>query len=102
MATQKALILPVKQGEWEVTEIPIPKPGPKELLVKVVATALNPIDWKIKEFGMFIQHYPFISGSDGSGIIEEVGSEVTNWAKGDKMYALLTLIPHSALTQRSP
>ena len=93
MATQKALILPVKQGEWEVTEIPIPKPGPKELLVKVVATALNPIDWKIKEFGMFIQHYPFISGSDGSGIVEEVGSEVTNWAKGDRMSVLLVLIP---------
>ncbi|KAM5545024.1 hypothetical protein V8D89_001135 [Ganoderma adspersum] len=85
MATQKALILPVKQGEWQVTEVPIPKPGPKELLVKVAATALNPVDWKIKDFGLFVQHYPFISGTDASGIIEEVGSEVTNWAKGDKI-----------------
>ena len=44
------LILPVKQGEWKVAEVPIPKPGPKELLVKVAATALNPVDWKIREY----------------------------------------------------
>ena len=90
---QKALLLPVKQGKFEVGENTIPTPGPKDVLVKIIATALNPVDWKIKDFGFFVQNYPFISGTDASGIIEEVGSEVTNWAKGDKMYALLTVIP---------
>ncbi|PIL35329.1 hypothetical protein GSI_02054 [Ganoderma sinense ZZ0214-1] len=85
MATQKALILPEKQGEWKVSEIAVPKPGPKDLLVKVSAAALNPVDWKIKDFGLFVENYPFISGTDASGIVEEVGSEVTNWTKGDKI-----------------
>ncbi len=102
MATQNALFHPDKQGEWKVAEIAVPKPGPNELLVKVAATALNPVDWKIKEFGLFVQNYPFISGTDASGIIEEVGSEVTTWAKGDKMYVLPTHLPISFLTRLSP
>ena len=85
MATQKALILPVKQGEWEVTEIPIPKPGPKELLVKVVATALNPIDWKIQAFGMFVEHYPSTTGTDGAGVVVGLGEGVTSFSVGDRM-----------------
>ena len=86
MTTQKALILPKKFGEWTLGEIPVQKPGPKELLVKVSATALNPVDWKIKEYGFFVSEYPWVGGTDGAGIVEQVGSEVTNVAKGDKMY----------------
>ncbi|KAI1797058.1 GroES-like protein [Ganoderma leucocontextum] len=85
MSIQKALTIPEKQGEWKLVEIPIYTPGPKELLVKVAATALNPVDWKIKEFGFFVENYPFIPGTDASGIVEEVGSQVTNVAKGDKI-----------------
>ena len=77
----------------QLLDRPAPQPGPGELAVEVRAAGVNPVDWKIKEFGMFVQHYPFISGTDASGIIEEVGSEVTNWAKGDKMSVLLVLIP---------
>ncbi|EJF58192.1 GroES-like protein [Dichomitus squalens] len=85
MSTQKALILPEKQGEWKVVDVPIPTPGPKDVLVKVVATALNPVDWKIKEYGYFVSDYPFVGGTDGAGIVEQVGSEVSNLAKGDKI-----------------
>ena len=85
MSTQKALLLPVKQGNWELGESPIPTPGPSEVLVKIMATALNPVDWKIQKLGYFASDFPFISGTDAAGIVEEIGAEVTTLAKGDKM-----------------
>ncbi|KAI0749263.1 GroES-like protein [Daedaleopsis nitida] len=62
-----------------------PHPGPQDVLVKIFATALNPVDWKIQAYGYFITNYPFVPGTDAAGIVEEVGAEVTNVAKGDKV-----------------
>ena len=85
MSTQKALILPVKQGNWELGTTAIPTPGSKDVLVKIISTALNPVDWKIQTYGYFASDFPFISGTDAAGIVEEIGAEVSNLAKGDKM-----------------
>ena len=85
MSTQKALFLPEKNGKWTLEESTIPTPGPKEVLVKIIATALNPLDWKIQDYGYFVSEYPFISGTDAAGVVEEVGSEVTDLAKGDRV-----------------
>ena len=85
-STQKALVLPTPTAELEVRSIPIPTPASGEVLIKVMAAALNPVDWKIKEYGFFVSEYPWVGGTDGAGIVEQVGSEVTNVAKGDKMY----------------
>ena len=86
-ATQKALFLPSRAGKWYVGEAPVPKPGPQDVLVKVMATALNPIDWKLvdSQYTSIISEFPFISGTDAAGIVEEVGAEVTTLEKGDKM-----------------
>ncbi|RPD72419.1 GroES-like protein [Lentinus tigrinus ALCF2SS1-7] len=85
--TQKALYLTARAGQWVVGEAPIPRPGPKDVLVKVVSAALNPIDWKLVDspFSSIIQSYPFISGTDGAGIVEDVGVDVTTLVKGDKI-----------------
>nr|VWO94976.1 Alcohol dehydrogenase 1 [Ganoderma boninense] len=85
MSTQKAFMLPEKHGEWKLTEIAIPSPGPTDVLVKVVAAGLNPIDWKNKDYNIIPTSFPFISGTDGSGVVETVGSEVKTFAKGDKV-----------------
>jgi NADPH:quinone reductase-like Zn-dependent oxidoreductase len=53
MSQQKALLLLEKRGEFVVGTRDIEKPGSGELLVKVLATALNPIDWKIQKYGLF-------------------------------------------------
>jgi NADPH:quinone reductase-like Zn-dependent oxidoreductase len=82
---QKALILPKKQGNFEVRSRGIPSPGAGQLLVKVQSTALNPVDYKIKETGMFLTHYPAILGSDIAGIVQEVGEGVENFRKGDNV-----------------
>ena len=84
--TQKALVSASQGAPWELrTDWPVPKPGPKEVLVKLAATALNPADWKIQAFGAPFVSWPFLGGLDGAGIVEEVGAEVTSVAKGDKM-----------------
>ena len=87
MATQKALCITGKNAPLTVGDVPLYEPGPNEVLVKVISTALNPIDWKIHKgpYDFFAKTYPFVLGLDGAGIVEKVGAEVTNVAKGDKM-----------------
>lgn len=86
--TQKALLIPVEQGEWALTSVPIPEPGPKEVLVRIEAAALNPVEWKVQKHGVpwLALEYPLVMGSDGTGIVEKVGAEVTDRVKGDRMY----------------
>lgn len=93
---------PTNQAAWindknakplEVKEAPYPKPGPKELVVKNAAVAINPMDWLLQETGHLAftwLKYPFIFGSDLSGEVAEVGSEVTRFKVGDRVLALGT------------
>lgn len=82
---QKVLYLTKKQGSFEVHTADVPKPGPGQILVKVEATALNPVDWKIPAHGLFIEAFPAILGSDAAGTVEELGEGVTGFAKGDRV-----------------
>ncbi|KIJ54539.1 hypothetical protein M422DRAFT_58074 [Sphaerobolus stellatus SS14] len=82
---QKALILPVKQGDFQLVSISRPVPTKGEVLVKLHAIALNPSDWKIRKLGIVIQEYPTILGSDAAGTVEDVGEEVTQFKKGDRI-----------------
>jgi NADPH:quinone reductase-like Zn-dependent oxidoreductase len=83
--TQKALILDAKFGKLVVDTVSVPKPGSKDILVKVQAAALNPVDWKIQKYGIFVQTYPAILGTDISGDVEEIGEDVTDFKKGDRV-----------------
>ena len=84
-AQQKALVLQSKFGEFTVGSTPIPKPGPGELLVKVQTAALNPIDWKVQKYGVYVEKYPVVLGLNIAGDVEEVGEGVTNFSKGDRV-----------------
>lgn len=83
--TQKALLLNAKFGGLVVDDIPVPKPGSGEILVKVHAAALNPVDWKIHKYGIFVQAFPAILGTDISGEVEEIGEGVNDFKKGDRV-----------------
>ena len=85
MTTHKALLLLEKQGSLAVRDIETPKPGPGEILVKVEAAALNPLDWKIQAYGLIVEKYPAILGFDGAGTVVEVGEDVTSFAVGDRV-----------------
>ncbi len=73
-------------------DVPRPKASSGEVLVHVRATGVNPIDWKIRS-GMVKEIYPvefpWIPGRDISGIIDEVGTNVTDLKQGDAVYGML-------------
>ncbi|MBZ5636336.1 MAG: NADP-dependent oxidoreductase [Acidobacteriia bacterium] len=70
-------------------DVPKPEPAAGEVLVKVYATSVNPIDWKIRAGhlrGFREYPLPFILGWDVSGVVESLGPEVTQWKPGDEVY----------------
>ena len=87
MGQQKALLLDKVKGEFVVGTRAIPKVVPGHVVVKIHSTALNPVDWKVREYGFeaFVKEYPAVLGSDAAGTIEEVGEGVAQWKKGDRV-----------------
>ncbi|KZV75002.1 GroES-like protein [Peniophora sp. CONT] len=87
--TNKALILPSKDaGEFTLDKRQVPTPGPGQLLVKVHAAALNPVDDWIRRMGFLVDRaggFPAVPGSDGAGTIEAIGEGVEGWSKGDRV-----------------
>lgn len=84
-AHNKALVLSAPLGQYNIESRPIPTPGPGQLLVKIASAALNPVDWKLQDWGLYKDAYPMVLGNDGAGTVEAIGSEVTGFAKGDRV-----------------
>jgi NADPH:quinone reductase-like Zn-dependent oxidoreductase len=85
--SQKALLITEPKGALQLSTAPKPTAGKGELLVKNVAVALNPVEWKQIAYNFWIPSYPYVLGVDHAGIVEEVGEEVTNFKKGDRIFA---------------
>lgn len=86
MAQQKALFLESAGGEFAVRSTEIPKPEKGEILVKIHASALNPVDWKIPVYKLpYVQNFPAILGSDTAGTVEAVGEGVTSFSVGERV-----------------
>src|SRR2546425_6391110 len=72
-------------------DAPRPKPQVGEVLVRVHAAGVNPIDWKVREGHMkdFWPHkFPLILGWDLSGVVEKLGRGVSRFKIGDEVYSL--------------
>lgn len=67
-------------------EIPIPRPNPREILVKVHAVSVNPVDTKIRAALPQAVTEPRILGWDASGVVEAVGDDVSGFSPGDEVY----------------
>ena len=70
-------------------DAPRPVPAADEVLIKVYASGMNPVDWKMRAGlaeSLFPIQLPFIPGWDVSGEIEEVGSDILIFKKGDEVY----------------
>ncbi|AYG63256.1 NADP-dependent oxidoreductase [Rhizobium jaguaris] len=76
--------------QFEIGEIPTPKPGPGEVLIKIEASAVNPFDLILRQ-GFMAQYIPLplpaVLGGDAAGIIAAVGQGVTEVAIGDRVVA---------------
>ncbi|KAF9009313.1 GroES-like protein [Hymenopellis radicata] len=83
---QKSLFVEEKQGPFVLRSNDIPTPANGEILVKIVAAGLNPVDSKIQKFGILVEKYPAVLGLDIAGQVEAVGEGVEGWVKGDKIF----------------
>jgi len=90
--TMKALYIENFGGidQIKIGRLPLPQVNVNEVKIKIAYTAVNPVDGKIRQ-GLLKEHlphhFPLILGWDAAGIIDEVGSNVTHFKKGDKVFA---------------
>jgi NADPH2:quinone reductase len=71
----------------QVEELPDPKPGSSEVVVHVRAAGVNPVDAYIRA-GTYVRKpaLPYVPGLDGAGEVESVGTDVKEFAPGDRVY----------------
>ena len=80
----KAWLLEESPGEYRFADVPTPEPGPDEVRVRLVASALNQMDlWVTRALPR--PPLPHVPGGDGAGIIDAVGARVEDWAVGDEV-----------------
>jgi len=89
----KALVIEGYAGEAAavVADVPAPTPGPDDVVVRVAAAAVNPLDVKLargylKDF--FPLALPYVLGTDVAGTIERVGAQVSSVREGDRVLAM--------------
>jgi len=97
----KAVTIHEYGGPDELTyeEIPVPEYGPGEILVRVHATGINPVDWKTRE-GYNKERrntkFPLILGWDVAGAVAETGSLVSRFKTGDLIFAMADMTRNGA------
>ncbi|WP_308365806.1 MULTISPECIES: zinc-binding alcohol dehydrogenase family protein [unclassified Microbulbifer] len=67
-------------------ELPRPSPGPRDILVKIEAVSVNPVDTKVRANAAPPEGNARILGFDAAGTVEEVGAEVMLFKKGDQVF----------------
>jgi NADPH:quinone reductase-like Zn-dependent oxidoreductase len=72
----------------ELVDVPRPEPGPTEVLVRVTAAGVNPVDWKTRIGGGFLGEPPFTVGWDVAGVVERIGRGVTRFEPGVRVFGM--------------
>src|SRR5437773_4347102 len=71
-------------------DAPRPTAGEGEMLVRVYAAGVNPVDWKLRA-GARSMAKPYIPGFDVSGVVEQVGPNIAKFKAGDEIFAMVDL-----------
>lgn len=92
MATMKAVQIHEYGGPdvLRYEDAPKPEPGDNDVLIRVYAAAVNPVDWKVREGHLKSRvdyPMPFIPGWDLSGVVEKTGVAVTRLKEGDEVFS---------------
>jgi alcohol dehydrogenase len=88
----KALAIHRYKARMEMMELPQPEPGPGDLLVRVRAASVNPLDYKIRDGDVKVllsYSFPLVLGTDLAGDVEAVGPGVTKFKVADAIYSRL-------------
>jgi len=89
--------------EMRLENYELPAPGNDEIVVRVKAASVNPIDWKVRQGMMKIMtgnRFPRAMGFDFSGIVERVGSKVMRFRSGDEVFGTVPLKPSGAFSEK--
>ncbi|TVY44836.1 Dehydrogenase [Lachnellula subtilissima] len=86
-STHRALVIASKR-QYALLEL---HPSPKfendtEVMVRNHAVGLNPIDWKSVDYNFCLPAFPWVTGREMAGVVEKVGSRVTEFKKGDRVW----------------
>src|SRR5437762_14190762 len=80
----------------QLDDVPDPTPGPGQVVVRVRAAGVNPVDTYVRSGNYaMLPTLPYIPGNDCAGVIETVGEGVTRFKKGDRVYVVRTTTPMS-------
>ncbi|NIO07520.1 MAG: alcohol dehydrogenase catalytic domain-containing protein, partial [Deltaproteobacteria bacterium] len=82
--------------------MPRPQAGAGEVLIRVHAAGVNPLDWKVRSGHVkaWMQHrLPLIPGWDVSGVVEAVPPDVTAFKIGDAVYGMLNFTRNGAYAE---
>ena len=94
--TMKAIVVHEYGGPEVLKYEDVPRPEPKDdqILVRVIAAGVNPVDGLIRS-GMFAKYekaaFPMIPGADIAGVVEKAGSKITKFRMGDSVHAYISL-----------
>lgn len=83
-------------------ESPCPEPQAGEVLIRVRASRVNPVDWKIRQGqakNLFMHSLPLIPGWDVSGVVAATGRGVRRLKEGDEVYSLLDVRQNGAYAE---
>ena len=73
----------------KLVDVPTPEPGVSQILIRVHAAGVNPIDGAQRQTGAFVGEPPFVLGWDVCGAVEAVGPGVTLYEPGDVVFGML-------------
>ncbi|WP_454849126.1 zinc-dependent alcohol dehydrogenase family protein [Rhizobium binxianense] len=90
MKTMKALVLDAPAAPFRLAEVRRPEPAAGEVLVRIKASGVNPLDTKIRAGAAAHARHPLpaILGIDLAGVVEEVGAGVSGFRPGDEVYGM--------------
>ncbi len=102
----KAAIVEHRGDRGSLRDVPMPQPAAHDVLVRVTAASVNPIDWKTRERAD--RQLPFVLGQDFAGVVSATGNRVTKYREGERIfgiarehgaYAEYTLVPEDDRAQ---
>lgn len=102
----KAAVIEHRGETAAIKDVADPKPGEREILVRVTAAGVNPIDWKTRDAGE--RRLPFVLGQDFAGIVADAGRHAHKYDVDERVfgiarehgaYAELTVVPEDDSTQ---
>ena len=89
--TTRAAVLWGHHEDWSIDTLTLDDPGPGEVLVSTRFAGLCHSDEHVTQGDMVVPHFPFIGGHEGSGVVEEVGPNVTTVRPGD--HVAMSFVP---------